>query len=97
MLFLIIEKAIGQIPKEALEASGRCADYFAALKEKGKLKGNYHFAGIAGGAYILDVESNDELGETIIKSPFYKYTSRDIFPLMDERRLIEAEKIAAMN
>ena len=26
MLFLIIEKAIGQIPKEALEASGRCAD-----------------------------------------------------------------------
>ncbi|MDH4163808.1 MAG: hypothetical protein OEW15_14145 [Nitrospirota bacterium] len=91
MRYLVIEQAQGVIPKEALIKSRDGIAYFNSLKKIGILIAHYHFAGIAGGAFIVDVNSNDQLGEILIKSPFYRFTTRTIYPLMYEKTMVQAE------
>lgn len=91
MQFLVIEMLEGEVPDEVLQASDEAVRYFEDLKKKKKLVNHYHFAGIPGGALVLDVESNDELGKILISSPFYKYTRRTIYPLMSSETMVEEE------
>ena len=92
MLFLVIEKVSKEIPVEALESSSGAVEYFNELTKKGKLLNHYHFAGIPGGALVIDAASNDELGEILIKSPFYRFTTREIYPVMSPEKMVTAEQ-----
>ncbi|MEM0367538.1 MAG: muconolactone Delta-isomerase family protein [Candidatus Nitrosocaldus sp.] len=59
--------------------------YAKRLKDEGKLEVHYHIVGRHGGAWILDVESNEELENLIAGMPVYNYAEYEIYPLTEMR------------
>jgi muconolactone delta-isomerase len=57
--------------------------YAKDLKKQGKLELYYHIVGKHGGAWIFDVESNDELDRLIAGMPVYNYVEYNIYPLTE--------------
>ena len=58
-------------------------EYALPLEEQGKVIGRYHIVGSHGGAWIYNVESNDELEMLLAKSPVYNFATFDVLPLAD--------------
>ncbi len=58
-------------------------DYAKSLERQGKLESYYHIVGRHGGAWIFDVESNDELDRLIAGMPVYNYAEYHIYPLTE--------------
>ncbi|MEM0442242.1 MAG: muconolactone Delta-isomerase family protein [Candidatus Nitrosocaldus sp.] len=59
--------------------------YARRLKDDGKLEAYYHIVGRHGGAWILNVESNEELENLIAGMPVYNYAEYEIYPLTEMR------------
>ena len=58
-------------------------DYARPLEEQGKVIGRYHIVGSHGGAWIYNVDSNDELEMLLAKSPVYNFAHFNVYPLAD--------------
>lgn len=57
--------------------------YAESLFQKGKLDKRYHIVGRHGGAWIYNVESNEELDRHLALSPVYNYARYEVFPLAE--------------
>ncbi|HEY5989401.1 MAG TPA: muconolactone Delta-isomerase family protein [Streptosporangiaceae bacterium] len=58
-------------------------DYGARLLAAGKLVARYHLVGGHGGAWIYDVESNEELDNLLAQAPVYNMASYEVHPLAE--------------
>lgn len=84
MKFLVLWRMdISRLSGEMMKSVLRMPDYAKPLEESGKVIGRYHVVGSHGGAWIYNVESNDELEMLLAKSPVYNYATFDVMALSD--------------
>jgi muconolactone delta-isomerase len=84
--FLVLWRLeLSRISPETMKTVVRQQDYGARLETAGKIQGRYHLIGSHGGAWIYDVESNDELDTLLAQAPVYNIASYDVFPLAEMR------------
>jgi muconolactone delta-isomerase len=57
--------------------------YAEKLRGDGKLECRYHWIGKHGGAWIYNVESNEELDRLLAMSPVYNFASYDVLALAE--------------
>ena len=58
-------------------------DYAKKLHEQGKLECYYHVVGKHGGAWIFEVESNEELEILLATMSVYNFSTYEIYPLSE--------------
>ena len=58
-------------------------DYAKELHGQKKLAQYYHVVGKHGGAWIVDVQSNEELEVLLAKMPVYNFANYEIHPLSE--------------
>lgn len=84
MKFLVVWKLeISRLSSEMMKAVLTMPDYAKPLEEQGKVIGRYHIVGHHGGAWIFDVDSNDELEVLLARSPVYNVSHFQVHPLAD--------------
>ena len=84
MKFLVIWRMeISRLSAEMMKTVLTMPDYARPLEQSGKVIGRYHIVGSHGGAWIYNVESNDELEMLLARSPVYNYSTYQVFPLAD--------------
>lgn len=84
MKFLVMWRVeLSRVSGEMMKAVLTMPDHAKPLEERGKVVGRYHMVGKHGGAWIYDVESNDELEMLLAQSPVYNFSHYDVFPLAD--------------
>ena len=88
MKFLVVWKMeISRLSAEMMKTVLRMPDYATPLEERGKVVSRYHIVGYHGGAWIFDVESNDELEMLLAQAPVYNFSHFDVYPLADMKSL----------
>ncbi|PZS15267.1 MAG: hypothetical protein DLM64_00240 [Solirubrobacterales bacterium] len=84
MKFLVVWKLeISTLSGEMMAAVMRMPDVARPLEESGKVIGRYHIVGYHGGAWIFNVESNEELEVLLAQLPIYNVSHFDVYPLAD--------------
>jgi len=84
--FLVIWRLeLSRLSAEALHTILRQQDYGARLEKAGKVHARYHLVGSHGGAWIYDVESNEELDMLLAQAPVYNLASYEVHPLAEMR------------
>lgn len=84
MKFLVVWKMeISRLSADMMKTVLRMPDYAKPLEERGKVVGRYHIVGYHGGAWIFDVESNDELEMLLAQAPVYNFSHFEVYPLAD--------------
>jgi muconolactone delta-isomerase len=84
MKFLVLwSLAIERLSEPMMKAVLRVPDYAKPLEANGKLEKRYHLVGKHGGAWIYDVDSNEELERLLAQSPVFNYSRYDVHPLAD--------------
>ena len=84
MKFLVMwELDIGLLRTGMIHAVMRMPEYAKTLFDKGKLFKRYHIVGKHGGAWIYDVDSNEELERLLAMAPVYNYAHYDVYPLAE--------------
>lgn len=84
MKFLVMWRIeLSRLSGDLLKAVLRVPDHAKPLEESGKLVARYHVVGAHGGAWIYDVDSNEELEMLLAQSPVYNFSRFDIYPLAD--------------
>lgn len=84
--FLVLWKLeLSRISPETMEMVLRQQDYGARLKEDGKVQDRYHLIGSHGGAWIYDVDSNEELDMLLAQAPVYNVASFEVHALAEMR------------
>jgi len=84
--FLVLWKLeLGRLSAGAMQTILRQQEYGAQLERDGKVRARYHLVGSHGGAWIYDVESNEELDMLLAKAPVYNLASYDVHPLAEMR------------
>lgn len=68
---------------EVVGAIGRMPDYAASLIKQGKLVSRYHIVGRHGGAWIYEVNSNEELERLLALSPVYNLAHYEVLALAE--------------
>jgi muconolactone delta-isomerase len=58
-------------------------DYAEPLEKQGKVIARYHIPGSHGGAWIYDVDSNEELDMLLARSPVFNYARYEVYPLAE--------------
>jgi muconolactone delta-isomerase len=74
---------ISRLSTEMMKTVLRMPEYATPLEESGKVIGRYHIVGSHGGAWIFNVESNDELEMLLAQSPVYNFSHFEVMPLAD--------------
>lgn len=84
MKFLVIWRIeLSRLSGEVLHAVMRMPDHAKPLEEQGKIESRYHVVGAHGGAWIYNVESNEELEMLLVRSPVYNVSTYEVYPLAD--------------
>ena len=84
MKFLVIwQMEISRLSADMMKSVLTMPDYAKPLEQSGKVIGRYHIVGSHGGAWIYNVESNDELEMLLAKSPVYNFAHFQVYPLAD--------------
>ena len=84
MKFLVTwQLEISRLTADMMKTVLNMADYAKPLEESGKVIGRYHIVGSHGGAWIYNVESNDELETLLARSPVYNFAHFQVYPLAD--------------
>jgi muconolactone delta-isomerase len=84
MKFLVLWRMeISRLTADMMKSVLTMPDYAKPLEDQGKVIGRYHIVGSHGGAWIYNVESNDELEMLLAKSPVYNFAHFKVFPLAD--------------
>jgi muconolactone delta-isomerase len=82
--FLVLWKLeLSRMTPGVVQALMRQQDYGARLMEAGKLEARYHVVGSHGGAWIYDVDSNEELDNLLAQAPVYNMSSYQVLPLAE--------------
>jgi muconolactone delta-isomerase len=86
--FLVLWKLeLNRLSPETPKVLLRQQDYGARLQREGKLLARYHMIGSHGGAWIYDVESNEELDMLLAQAPVYNFASYEVHALADMRQV----------
>ncbi len=84
MKFLVVWKLeIATLSAEMMRTVMRMPEVARPLELSGKVIGRYHIVGYHGGAWIFDVESNEELEMLLAQLPVYNFSHFDVYPLAD--------------
>jgi muconolactone delta-isomerase len=84
MKFLVLWKLeLSSLSTEVVRAVLRMPEHAEPLQEQGKVIARYHVVGTHGGAWIYDVDSNEELEMLLARSPVYNYASFQVLPLAE--------------
>lgn len=84
MKFLVIWRVeLSRVSAELMRSVLTMPDHAKPLEERGKVIGRYHIVGSHGGAWIYDVDSNDELEMLLAQSPVYNFSHYEVYPLAD--------------
>ena len=84
MKFLVLWRLeISRLSAEMAKSVVKMGDYARPLEERGKVLGRYHIVGSHGGAWIYEVDSNDELEMLLAQSPVYNFAHFKVLPLAD--------------
>ncbi|MGH9183714.1 MAG: muconolactone Delta-isomerase family protein [Acidimicrobiales bacterium] len=84
MKFLVLWRIeLSRLSTEMVKAVLAMREHAKPLEEQGKVLSRYHIVGGHGGAWIYQVESNDELETLLAKSPVYNFSHYEVFPLAD--------------
>jgi muconolactone delta-isomerase len=82
--FLVMWKLdVGRVTPETMRTVLRQQDYGARLQIDGKVLARYHLVGAHGGAWIYEVESNEELDMLLAQAPVYNLASYDVHALAE--------------
>ncbi len=82
--FLVLWKLeLRRATPDVARAVLRQQDYGARLLETGKLEARYHLVGGHGGAWIYNVDSNEELDNLLAQAPLYNMSSYKVIPLAE--------------
>lgn len=82
MKFLVIWE-LQVLQMETIRAVMRMPDYAKRIADQGKLVARYHVVGKHGGAWIYEVDSNEDLEHLLAMAPVYNYSRYDVYPLAD--------------
>jgi muconolactone delta-isomerase len=82
MKFLVLWE-LEVLRTETIAAVLRMPEYTKTIRERGKLVERYHVVGRHGGAWIYDVESNEELERLLAMAPVYNYSRYQVLPLAE--------------
>jgi muconolactone delta-isomerase len=61
----------------------RMPEYAQKVRDQGKLVGRYHIVGKHGGAWIYEVDSNEELERLLAMAPVYNFARYEVLPLAE--------------
>lgn len=82
--FLVLWKLqLSRLSPETTRAVLRQQDYGARLTAEGKVQARYHLIGSHGGAWIYDVDSNEELDLLLAQAPVYNVAVFEVHPLAE--------------
>ncbi len=68
---------------QAVQAVLAMPAYAEKLTADGKLEKRYHVVGQHGGAWIYDVETNEELDRCLALAPVYNFARYEVYPLAE--------------
>jgi muconolactone delta-isomerase len=91
MKFLVLWKfELAGLKADVVPAIARMPQYAALLRKQKKLVVRYHIVGRHGGAWIYDVDSNEELERLLAMSPVYNFAHYEVLPLaeMDDPTMV---------
>jgi muconolactone delta-isomerase len=84
MKFLVLWRIeIARLSPEVARAVMRMPDHAGPLEEQGKVVARYHIVGGHGGAWIYEVDSNEELERLLVQSPVYNFSRYEVIPLAE--------------
>jgi muconolactone D-isomerase len=84
MKFLVLWRfEIAGLRSDVIGGLARMPDYAAGLIKQKKLVSRYHIVGRHGGAWIYDVDSNEELERLLAMSPVYNAAHYEVLPLAE--------------
>ena len=84
MKFLVLWRVeLARLSSEMVRAILAMPEYAKPLEEQGKVVGRYHVVGSHGGAWIYQVDSNEELEMLLARSPVYNFSRYEVYPLAD--------------
>jgi len=84
MKFLVLWRIeIALLSRDVLKSVMTMPEYAEPLERAGKVMARYHIPGSHGGAWIYDVESNEELDMLLAKSPVFNFSRYEVFPLAE--------------
>ncbi|MGC3999348.1 MAG: muconolactone Delta-isomerase family protein [Anaeromyxobacter sp.] len=84
MKFLVLwELDVRPLSAALVQAVLRMPDYAKDVIARRKLDKRYHVVGKHGGAWIYDVDSNEELERLLAAAPVYNYARYEVIPLAD--------------
>ena len=84
MKFLVLWRIeISLLSKDVLKQVMTMRDHAEPLERAGKIVARYHIPGAHGGAWIYDVESNEELDMLLARSPVFNFSRYEVFPLAE--------------
>jgi len=82
--FLVLWRLdIGRLSEAMARAVLRQQEHARRLVGDGKLIHRYHLVGGHGGAWIYQVESNEELDRLLATSPIYNFADYEVFALAE--------------
>jgi len=82
--FLVLwQLDLSLVSREAAAAVARMPAYAKPLERSGKVIGRYHLVGAHGGAWLFDVESNEELERLLGLMPVYNLAHYTVHALAD--------------
>lgn len=84
MKFLVLwELDLSRMRSDFAAVIMRMPDYAQKIRERGKLVARYHIVGRHGGAWIYDVDSNEELERLLAMAPVYNFAKYEVLPLAE--------------
>ena len=78
---MIWELDLARLSTGVMHAVMRMPEYAQDVIDQGKFEARYHIVGKHGGAWIYDVDSNEELERLLAVAPVYNFASYDVYPL----------------
>ena len=84
MKFLVLwHLEVRRIGPQMMAAVMDQSKYGKKLEADGKLECRYHVVGSHGGAWIYNVESNEELDRLLAMSPVFNFSTYQVLPLAE--------------
>lgn len=84
MKFLVLwHLPAGALTKEVVHAVLAQPKYAEKLEKDGKLECRYHLIGKHGGAWIYNVQSNEELDRLLSMAPVYNFATYEVLALAE--------------
>ncbi len=84
MKFLVLWRIeLPMLSAELARAVMRVPEYAEPLERDGKVVVRYHIVGGHGGAWIYEVDSNEELERLLAMSPVFNFARFEVLPLAE--------------